>query len=89
MEWKTCRQDCHEHIFVSKVQKHTNDSIKKEHLLKKTNKEGAIISVRNIFLPIFRIWFSILNNLLIANSLTSVMKDFASHFFSMFAFYTP
>ena len=39
-------------------------------------KEGVIISVLNFFLPIFPLWFSTLNNLLIIVSLIGIVKDF-------------
>ena len=44
--------------------------------------------VLNFFLSIFPSWFSILNNLLIMNSLIATMKDFDIRFFTMFQFYT-
>ena len=44
--------------------------------------------VLNFFLSIFPSWFSILNNLLIMNSLIATMKDFDIRFFTMFRFYT-
>ena len=72
-------------------QKHTNDSVRNEHIVdfkKETKKEGVVISVLNVFLPIFSLWFSILNNLLIMDSLIDIMKNFHSRFFTMFPFYT-
>ena len=38
-------------------------------------------------MSIFPLWFSILNNLLIMDSLIGIMKDFVSRFFTMFQFY--
>ena len=49
----------------------------------------VIISVLNFFLPIFPLLFSILNNLLIIESLIGIVKDFVSRFFTMFPFIPP
>ena len=89
MGWKSCRQGCSKQIEL----KHTNDSVRKEQIFyfkKKAKKEIIIISVlRNFFSPIFPSWFSILDNLLIMDSLSSIMKDFVLRFFTMFLFSTP
>ena len=53
---------------------------------KETKKD---ISILNFFFSIFPLWFSILNNLLIMNSLIGIMKDFVSSFSTMFQFYIP
>ena len=88
MGWKSCRQGCSKQTEL----KHTNDSVRKEQIFyfkKKAKKERIIISVlRNFFLPIFPSWFSILDNLLIMDSLSSIMKDFVLRFFIMFSFST-
>ena len=42
-----------------------------------------------LLLPIFPFWFSILNNLLIMDSLIGIMKYFFSHFSKMFPIHTP
>ena len=88
MGWKSCRQGCSKQIEL----KHTNDSVRKEQIFyfkKKAKKERIIISVlRNFSLPIFPSWFSILDNLLIMDSLSSIMKDFVLRFFIMFSFST-
>ena len=49
---------------------------KNSYLTAKRDKEGVIISVLNFLLLIFPIWFSILNNLIIMDSLIGIMKDF-------------
>ena len=56
---------------------------------KETKKEGVIISVLNFYWSIFPLWFNILNNLLIMDSLTGTIKYFVSCFFTMFRFHTP
>ena len=61
---------------------------KNSYLTAKRDKEGVIISVLNFLLLIFPIWFSILNNLIIMDSLIGIMKDFISRFFTMYPFYT-
>ena len=77
--------------YFNNEQKQTNDSVRKElvDFKKRRKKEGVIISVLNFFLPISPLWFSILNNLLITDSLIGIVKDFVSRFFTMFQFYTP
>ena len=78
-------------IYFNNEQKHTNDSVRKEQIVdfkKRQRKKGIIISVLNFFLPIFPLWLSILNNLLKMDSLIGIMKDFDSHIFAMFPFYT-
>ena len=54
-------------IFFYNKQKHANELVRKEQIVdfKKRQKEGVIISVLNFFLPIFPLWCSILNNLII------------------------
>ena len=56
---------------------------------KETKKEGVIISVLNFYWSIFPLWFNILNNLLIMDSLTGTIKYIVSRFFTMFPFHTP
>ena len=70
--------------------KHTNDSVRKKHswFQKETKEEGVIISALNFYLPIFPLRFSILNNLLIMDSLISTENDFVSRSFIMFPIYT-
>ena len=80
--------------FFNNEQKHTNDSVRKKTIswFQKETKKVVIISVLKLFLPIFPLWFSILKNLLIMDSLIAIlkdMKDFVSHFFTVFPFYTP
>ena len=41
---------------------------------KKTKKEGVIVSALTLFLPMLPLWFSILNNLLIMDSLIGIMS---------------
>ena len=63
---------------------------KNRQLTSKRGKEGTsnYFSVLNFFLPIFVLWFSILNKSLIMDSLIGIIKLFVSPFFTMFSFFT-
>ena len=63
-------------IFFNEEKKHTNDLVRKEQTadFKITNKEGEIISVLNFFLPIFPLWFNILNNSAVYHSIDQNMN---------------
>ena len=57
--------------------------------LKKETKKGVIISVLNFFSPIFPLWFSILNNLLIMYFLIGIRKALFHAFSQCFHFIPP
>ena len=75
---------------MNKEQKHTNNSVRKEQIVdfKKRQRRGNYFCCK-LFLANVPLMVSILNNLLIMDSLISIMKDFVSRFFTMLSFCAP
>ena len=75
---------------MNKEQKHTNDSVRKEQIVdfKKRQSRSNYFCCK-LFLANVPLMVSILNNLLIMDSLISIMKDFVARFFTMLSFCVP
>ena len=62
---------------------------KNRQLISKRDKKRRSNLCSKLFLANIPLWFSILNNLLIMDSLIRMVKDLVSRFCTMFPFYTP
>ena len=73
--------------YFNNKQKHTNGSARKE-LLDFNKRQWKKEYCSRLFLRIFPLWFSTLNNLFIIDSLIGIMKAFVSSLFTMLLYYT-